>query len=173
MQKDGSYNGLREFLGESLSPTDSVFITFLIAFGGYFFYQYYGVISLIVPVVVFTVITIEVVLWYFRNFNIVTLGANTATTLRNEEVHSPSLFEQAKDDWKVVVGLLGSIVGWFVLLGTVSATPGGPPSSVSITQQLLLEVSITARALVALGIFIASVDVFLANMTTAKSNTDK
>lgn len=162
-RNDGS-NGLTWFLRENVRTRDLRFAALLTVFGGYFSYRYYGIVLAIVPVVLFTVITTEVGLWYVRNFDIVPWIHSTELNSLEEEERT-ALSEQVKGSWKVIGGLVGSASSWLVLLGIVSATPGGPPSNVPPRDQLLLEVFFAGRAIVVLLVFLVSVHLLLSGTT--------
>ncbi|WP_435181168.1 hypothetical protein [Halorussus sp. AFM4] len=159
-----SSDGLLWFLRENIHPQDLTVTVLLTVSGGYLFYLYYGVVSVIVPVVLFTVITTEVGLWYVRNFDIGPWARSSDLYPQKEEEHTP-LSEQVKGDWRMIVGLAGAISSWLVLLGIMSMTPGSSPSNSSLREQVLLETSLAGRAFVVLLVFLVSVHLLLSGTT--------
>jgi hypothetical protein len=71
----------------------------------------------------------------------------------------------------MIGGLAGITSSWLVLFGIITATPGGTPANVPLSDQLYLEMVFAGRATVVLLVFLASVHLLLTGTTPGEEQT--
>lgn len=162
-------DGLFEFLRLALSTQELGLIALLAAGGGYFFFQEYGAVLFVLPVIVSVVITIELGTLY-GDYLILRRRSRESESLDAAAEISPfSPKLRVQNGWIVLFGIVELVGGWLILLSTFAVAPSGRQTLDPFSQYLLLELRLLARAGLALAIISAGAHFIIARTTFSTS----